>query len=91
MYLKVCFMVARFFLVHDKPVKCTKLIQNVPNGHKISQMSINIPNVHKISQMSIKYSKMPYNISTFSSPRPSKFTQNGIFGLKICHLATLAC
>jgi hypothetical protein len=27
--------------------KCTKWTQNVPNGHKISQMSVNIPNGHK--------------------------------------------
>jgi hypothetical protein len=32
-----------------KPEKCTKLTQNVPNGHKISQMSV------KTFQMAIKY------------------------------------
>jgi hypothetical protein len=46
-----------------KPEKCNKLIQNVPNGHKISQISI-------------KYSKWPKNISTLANP---KFTQIGIF------------
>jgi hypothetical protein len=57
--------------VHD-----TKTGKNVPNGHKISQMSNNIPNGHK-------------KIKTFSNLRPSKFTQIGIFGLKTNHLATL--
>jgi hypothetical protein len=39
--------------------------------------------------MSIKYSKCPLNILKFSNPRPPKFTQIGIFGSKINHLATL--
>jgi hypothetical protein len=31
---------------------CTKSTQNVPNGRKISQMSVKIPNGHKIFQHS---------------------------------------
>jgi hypothetical protein len=71
-------MVARFFLVHD-----TKTGNNVPNEHKIYQMVI-------------KYLKWPQHITNghkiheyFSIYGPPKFTQNGIFGLKINHLATL--
>jgi hypothetical protein len=40
--------------------KCTKWTQNVPNGHKISQI------------VSIKYYKRPLNKSTFSNLRPWK-------------------
>jgi hypothetical protein len=32
--------------VIPKPEKCTKSTQNVPNSHKISQMTIKISNVH---------------------------------------------
>jgi hypothetical protein len=41
--------VARFFLLHDTKTgeKCTKLTQNVPNGHKVSH--------RKTFQMAIKY------------------------------------
>jgi hypothetical protein len=71
--------VARFFLVHD-----TKSGTNVPNEHKMYQMVIkytkypyvNIPNGHKIFQL-------------FPIWGPRKFTQIGILGLKINHLATL--
>jgi hypothetical protein len=49
-----------------KPEKCTKCIQNVPNGHKISQISI-------------KYSKWPQNIYTFSNLRLSKIYPNWDF------------
>jgi hypothetical protein len=40
--------VARFFLVHDPKTgkNCTQSTENVPNGHKISQMHF---------QMDIKY------------------------------------
>jgi hypothetical protein len=55
--------------------------ENVPNYHKISQVSIkyikwpkNSPNVHKI------YQHIPLQ-------GPPKFTQTRIFGLKKCHLA----
>jgi hypothetical protein len=59
---------ARFSLVHDTKngQKCTKWKQNVPNGHKISQMSV-------------KYSKWPYYISTFSNLWPSKIYPNWDF------------
>jgi hypothetical protein len=49
-----------------KPEKCTKSTQNVPNGYKITQISL-------------KYSKWPQNISTFSNLRLSEI---GIFGLE---------
>jgi lysozyme family protein len=34
----------------QKREKCNNFTLNVPNGHKISQMSNNIPNGHKISR-----------------------------------------
>jgi hypothetical protein len=37
--------------------------------------------------MAVKSTKWPYNIPTLQDP--PKFTQIGIFGLKIFHLATL--
>jgi hypothetical protein len=70
--------VARFFLVHD-----AKKVKNVPNEHKMSQVVI-------------KYPEWAFNIpgglkiyQHFQSQGPPKFTQSGIFGLKINHLATL--
>jgi hypothetical protein len=42
-----------------------------------------IQNVHKIGLMAIKY------INLFHGKTPKKFPQIGIFGLKMCHLATL--
>jgi hypothetical protein len=56
--------------------KCTKWIQNVPNGHKNKKSPWNIPNGHKIYRH-------------FSIQGPPTFTQIGIFGLKTNHLATL--
>jgi hypothetical protein len=35
------------------------------------------------------YFKRPHNVPTYPFPGPLKFTQIGIFGLKIYHLATL--
>jgi hypothetical protein len=70
--------VARFFLVQN-----TKWGKNIPNYHKIYQMTItyfqwpqNRPNGHKIYH-------------DFPQQDPPKFTQIGIFGLKTNHLATL--
>jgi hypothetical protein len=51
------------------------------NEKKYTNLPQNIPNVHKIHQMAIKYTNI--------LQEPPKFTQNCIFGLKICHLATL--
>jgi hypothetical protein len=70
--------VVSFFLVQitQKWGKCTKWPQTIPNGHNLYQMT-------KI------YSKLSQNMTTTSIPRPSKFDQIGIFGLKINHLATL--
>jgi hypothetical protein len=56
----------------------------------------NIPNNHKIYQMTTKYTKCPKNRPTGHKIHqylplldPPKFTEITIFGLKICHLATL--
>jgi hypothetical protein len=69
-------------LVHD-----TKTGKYVP-----TKRTQNVPNGHKISQMSVKYLKWPYYvyINIFQSMQgPPKFTQSGIFVLKRNHLATL--
>jgi hypothetical protein len=60
-----------------KSKKCSQLTENVPNGHKTSQMSV------KIFQKAITY------INIFQSKALLKFTQIEIFGLEISHLATL--
>jgi hypothetical protein len=49
----------------------------MPDGNKIYQSTVNRPNVHKI------YQHLPLQ-------EPPKFTQIGISGLKINHLATLS-
>jgi hypothetical protein len=57
--------VARFFIVYD--TKTGNWAQNVPKGHKISQMAVN-------------YSKWPHvNIQTFSNLRASKIYPNWYF------------
>jgi hypothetical protein len=70
--------VARLFLVHH-----FKTGKNQRNYYQIYQRAVkyfkwpyNRPNVHKI------YNHLPLQ-------DPPKFTQTGIFGLKIYHLATL--
>jgi hypothetical protein len=61
--------------------KYTQWPQNIPNGHKIYPMVAIRPNSRKyVDQAATKYTNI----------FPIKFTQIGIFGLKICHLATLA-
>jgi hypothetical protein len=72
--------VTRFFLVQH-----TKTGKNIPNNHKLFQIDTKYtkwpqkkPNGHKI------YQHLP-----FQDPPKFKFIQIGIFGLKICHLATL--
>jgi hypothetical protein len=52
----------------------TKLQQNIPNGHKLYQMATKYTNK--------KDQHLPLQ-------DPTKFTQIGIFGLKMCHMATL--
>jgi hypothetical protein len=51
---------------------------------KYTKWPQSIPNGQKIDQIDIKYvyRHLPLQV-------PPKFTQIGIFGLKICHLATL--
>jgi hypothetical protein len=68
----------------------TKWPNNIPNGQTIYQMAKqytkwpnNIPNVRNIFQMAIEYANL------FPFLGPPKFTQIGIFGLKIYHRATL--
>jgi hypothetical protein len=57
-------------------VQDTKTGKNIPNDHKIYGC--------QIDQMAIKY------VNAFNYIKgPPKFTQIGIFGLKIYHLATL--
>jgi hypothetical protein len=66
--------VARFLLV-----QYTKTGENIPNNHKIYQKATKYtkwPNCHEIYQL------LPLQ-------DPPKFTQIGIFGLKIGYLATL--
>jgi hypothetical protein len=62
----------------------------------IYQNGKNIPKNHRIYQIAINYDKKSQNrpnghiiYQRLSLQDPSKFTQIGIFGLKICHLATL--
>jgi hypothetical protein len=43
-----------------------------------------VPNGNKIYQIAVKYIDQHLSFQD-----PPKFPQNGIFGLKICHLATL--
>jgi hypothetical protein len=59
-------------------------------------MGENVPNYHKLCQMSIKYNKRPQNgrsvrkvYQHLQLQDPPKFTQIWIFGLKTNHLATL--
>jgi hypothetical protein len=61
------------------------------------QIAAKSPNGHKLYQMAIKCTKWPKHISNghilyqpFPFQGPPKFTQIGIFGLKIYRLATLA-
>jgi hypothetical protein len=75
---QVPIMVARFFSAqHTKTGKYTKGSLNIPKKHN------NIPNGHKIYQMAIKYTK---NIHAYAF---QNILKNGIFGLKICYLATM--
>jgi hypothetical protein len=62
-----------------------------------TQTRKDIPNNHKIYPIATKYTKWPLNIPNgrkncqpLRSQDPPKFTQIEIFGLKICHLATLS-
>jgi hypothetical protein len=55
--------------------------EKVPNCPKNTKLPQNIPNVYKLYQMAVIYSKWPKIVP--------KFTQIGIFGLKLYHLATL--
>jgi hypothetical protein len=75
-----------------KREKYTKGPQTTPNGHTLYQMGINytkrpyvIPNDHKLQIPNGRkiYQHFPFQ----GSP---KYTQIGIFGLKLNHLATLA-
>jgi hypothetical protein len=55
--------------------KYTKTGINVPNNHKIYQMTTKY-----VYQMAVKQTKMPYNIQTSSIARPSKIlTKKGFW------------
>jgi hypothetical protein len=60
-------------------VKKYQIITTLSNNHKVG-----IPNSRKMLQMAIEYNQrhIPFE-------GPPKFTQIGIFGLKINHVATL--
>jgi hypothetical protein len=84
-FWKMWIRVARFSLVHG-----------TETGKMYQINTRYIPNGHKIHQMVIKYTKCPLIIPNghkmyhhFPIYGPLKFTQIGIFGLKINHLATL--
>jgi hypothetical protein len=80
--------------VHQKfyiqPTPISKMHRhNIPKWRKIYLITINYtkwpqntPNCRKIDQMVIKYTNIRLQ-------DPPKCTHIGIFGLKICHLATL--
>jgi hypothetical protein len=77
----VVFRVARFFFWYNIPKreKYTKWPQNVPNDHKMYQMTTkctmwpqNVPNDHKMYLMTINYTKLSYNIPTSYITRPSQ-------------------
>jgi hypothetical protein len=78
------------------------LSSNYPPNRLQSQSGLpdfswyNIPKWEKLQQVTFKYTKWPQNIPNghkiyqhLSLQDPPKFTQIGILGLKICHLATL--
>jgi hypothetical protein len=67
--------------IYQMSIKCTKWPQNIPNGRQIDQTAIKY-----IHQMAVQYRYLP----TSSIARPPKCTRNGIFGLRICNLATLS-
>jgi hypothetical protein len=60
-------------------VKIYQIATKLPNGNK------NVPRGRNIFQTDIEYTHL------FPLKDPPKFTQIGIFGLKINHLATLIC
>jgi hypothetical protein len=76
-----------------KNTKMGKIYQMTTNYTKRPQT---IPNGHKLYQTAINYPKWPYNnpngheiYQHYHFQEPPKFTQIGILGLKINHLATL--
>jgi hypothetical protein len=67
----------------NKYTNYTNWPQIIPNGHKVYQMVTNVPNHHKILQIIKEISQH------FPLEGPANFTQIGILGSKIYHLATL--
>jgi hypothetical protein len=65
-------------------IQFTKTCKNIPNNHKIYQMDTKYTKKRKIEQMAINYLYQYLRLQDLP-----KFTKNWIFGLKICHLATL--
>jgi hypothetical protein len=52
---------------------------NIPKWGKYTKLPQNIPNYHKIYQMTTKYTKWPQNKPTLSITRPSKIYPNWDF------------
>jgi hypothetical protein len=65
-------------------LKYTKLPQNIPNDYNVYQMATNIPKDRKVGRPNCFKIYQHLQLQD-----PPKFTQIGIFGLKIYHLATL--
>jgi hypothetical protein len=66
--------IARFFLVQTYQ----KMEKYIPNDHTLYQTAVKQTNGNKMFQMIIKY-----QYQNFPFQGPPKFTQIGIFGLKI--------
>jgi hypothetical protein len=88
--------VARFFgttckngKINQMTITNNKWPQNIPNGHKIYQMATKYTKwpQNMYTSKAVKYTNI--NISTSPMKKTLKFTQIGIFGMKIYHLATL--
>jgi hypothetical protein len=66
-------------------VQHTKTGKIYQTAQKYTKLPKNIPKCHKTYEMAVKYTKC----QNFSLQDTPKYTQIGIFGLKIYHLATL--
>jgi hypothetical protein len=73
---------AGFLFLHSGPGMPDFSWEVIPKPEKMYQMNTKVPNGHKISQMSVNYSKWQLNISTFSKLGSSKIYQNWDFWLE---------
>jgi hypothetical protein len=62
---------------------------NMPKRGKWYHIATTLPNGRKIHELAVLYSKWTKIFQPFPIQGPPKFTQIGIFSLKIYHLATL--